>query len=156
LEEAQRGEDHGSGGDDRVRAQLEGAARALHEKNYDQSLDQFEGLRHLLDEEIKAPGDSKIRVKANPMLRHVIADADRALAETPGDSVGYVRRARGRALQGDLDGALSDATKALELDPRTIAAWLIRGQIFLAQGKLEAARADVMRAIELDPTSAPA
>jgi tetratricopeptide (TPR) repeat protein len=164
LEEAHRGEvpappgvPGGPGGpgapEHRVHAILDGMGHAVHEKKYDEALDLFEQLHHLLDEEIKAPADNPASAHADELLGQVIADADHAIAQNPGDAAWWVRRARAKLLRGDAAGAIADTTHALELDPTQVWAWLVRAHARVSLGDLHGARADVQKAVELDPTN---
>ena len=67
-------------------------------------------------------------------------------------------RGNGRALAGDLDGALADFAKAKELDPGNAVVWANDGAALLRREPpdLDAAIADLTKALELDPRLAPA
>lgn len=164
LEEAHRGEAPGMPGmpggppgpgpgapEHRVHELLQGMGHAVREKKYDEALDLFDQLRHLLDEEIKAPADNPAIAHANELLGQVVSDADHAIEQNPRDTAWWVRRARLKVLRGDAAGAIADATRAMELDPTLVWGWLVRAHARVALGDLEGARSDVAHAVELDP-----
>jgi tetratricopeptide (TPR) repeat protein len=76
------------------------------------------------------------------------------LARYPDLPLGYTKRARTYAMQGDVDRARADVEKALALDPRDTRALTIRGTLRFAAHDNQGALADLEKSVGLDATDA--
>jgi tetratricopeptide (TPR) repeat protein len=65
------------------------------------------------------------------------------------DEEAYVRRARERLAEGDLDGAIADCSKILEVNPDCVEAYAQRGLARERKGDLAGAKADYAKSLEI-------
>jgi len=74
------------------------------------------------------------------------------IGQKPQNVGGFLGRAKARARNGDMNGAIADLGRALELDPKSATAYYERGVAKRDKRDLDGALADFNKAIEIRPT----
>ncbi len=134
-----------------VKRQLESAARAFREKDYETAVD------HLLKAIAKDDGDAR----SWALLGEAYLRFDRpykaavgylqALELDPGRANAWFGLARALKSIGDLGGARELLDRTIEMSPNLAEAWSERGQVLEALGKHPEAAASYARALQIRP-----
>jgi len=82
-----------------------------------------------------------------------LADANRALALSPGDATAHRRRGQVLAAQGRFSDAIAEVRRAGEIDPLNLFNWTWLGMFQLAAGQIDDAETSQRRALEISPDS---
>jgi len=88
--------------------------------------------------------------------REAVAEAEKAVADNPGDAAIFALLARARRASDDRPGARQALAEGLKLDPESCTLLLESARLFADSGDLAAAAAECRRAIKADPKNAPA
>jgi tetratricopeptide (TPR) repeat protein len=86
---------------------------------------------------------------ATPEIR--IAYWTRKIANAPGNSEAYSKRAEAWLSIGQDDKGLSDLSMAIRLDPKQLDFYLMRANVFVNADRIEDALADLNKVLEIDP-----
>jgi len=124
-----------------------------------QQLSQVEKSRQIPDTDIRPEAVTRLVTSAGAKLTvkdywGAIAEADRALAQDPGNARALYYRAAAHNLLGQYPGAIEDATKGLIAKPTDVNLLDARSWAFDRMGLLDDAVADAHHALELDPRDA--
>ncbi|MGB8701236.1 MAG: tetratricopeptide repeat protein [Thermosynechococcaceae cyanobacterium] len=105
-----------------------------------------------LKTELNKPRPSEVVSTASgTSIESAIAEYTQIIAANPTHADTYFKRAKSRALLGDLKGAIADYTETIRLNPDGTDAYYRRGLIRSAMGDVTGATADLNQAIRLKP-----
>lgn len=129
----------------------------LQEEKYQEALADLKVVTEQL-----APGDlTSLQAYAETFAKlgefdEAVKTIDKIIRSNPKSPIGFLLRARLKAMNGDGDGAIADLDEVVKLTPQSVPALLMRAGLHFDQENQEAALRDVERALAIDAGNAQA